>query len=67
MVAKRRWFVRVTLLTLLALGLTLLPGTAGVFAAGGTQVLKFALIVPRTPELAMEEKKYEQAAGRADQ
>ena len=42
---------------LLALGLAVVPGAARV-AAGNNITLKFALIVPRTPELAVEEKKY---------
>lgn len=44
-------------LLLCALGLALVPGAARV-AAANTVVLKFALMVPRTPELAVEEKKY---------
>lgn len=42
---------------LLAVALLGLPGGRKA-AAGDQQVLKFALLVPRTPELAMEEKKY---------
>ncbi len=42
---------------LLAFGLAVVPGAARVSAANEI-VLKFALIVPRTPELAVEEKKY---------
>jgi TRAP-type C4-dicarboxylate transport system substrate-binding protein len=42
---------------LLAALLALVPGGAKV-AAADQQVLKFALLIPRTPELAMEEKKY---------
>jgi TRAP-type C4-dicarboxylate transport system substrate-binding protein len=44
---------------ILALAVVVVPGTARV--AHPTQlVLKFALIVPRTPELALEEKRYNQ-------
>jgi TRAP-type transport system periplasmic protein len=43
--------------TLLALALGVMPGIRKV-AAGEQTVLKFALIVPRTSEMAMEEKKY---------
>lgn len=46
----------------MALALAVIPGAAKV-AAGNQQVLKFALIVPRTPELAMEEKKYNKRLG----
>jgi TRAP-type transport system periplasmic protein len=42
---------------ILALSLVVVPGAAKV-AAGNQQILKFALLIPRTPELAMEEKKY---------
>ena len=42
---------------LLALCLAVVPGAAKV-AAGNQQVLKLALIIPRTPVLALEEKKY---------
>ncbi|HMI94081.1 MAG TPA: TRAP transporter substrate-binding protein DctP, partial [Polyangiales bacterium] len=42
---------------LLAASLAAVPGGAKV-AAANQQVLKFALLIPRTPELAMEEKKY---------
>lgn len=48
---------RVLAAVLLAMGMAVLPGGARVSAAS-QQVLKFALIVPRTPELAVEEKKY---------
>jgi TRAP-type transport system periplasmic protein len=42
---------------LLALSLVVVPGAATV-AAGNQHVLKLALIIPRTPELAVEERKY---------
>lgn len=42
---------------LLATAFTALPGGHKA-AAGNQQVLKFAMLVPRTAELAMEEKKY---------
>jgi len=57
MTGKKRWFVRLAVLALIASSMVLLPGTAPVSAGSGTQVLKIALIVPRTTELAMEEKK----------
>jgi TRAP-type C4-dicarboxylate transport system substrate-binding protein len=47
---------------LLALAFVGLPGGLKA-AAGDQQVLKFALLVPRTPELAMEEKKYNKRLG----
>jgi TRAP-type C4-dicarboxylate transport system substrate-binding protein len=43
----------------LALALGVMPGTKKV-AAGDQTILKFALIVPRSPKLAVEEKKYNQ-------
>src|SRR5262249_39549825 len=45
---------------LLALGLLAMPG--GHKAAAGAQqtILKFALLVPRNPKMAVEEKKYNQ-------
>jgi TRAP-type C4-dicarboxylate transport system substrate-binding protein len=42
---------------LLALAVVIVPGAARV-ADASQLVLKFALIVPRTPELALEEKRY---------
>jgi TRAP-type transport system periplasmic protein len=48
---------RAATIGMLALGLMAVPGIAKV-AAGNQQILKVALIVPRTPELAREEKKY---------
>jgi TRAP-type transport system periplasmic protein len=41
----------------LAVSLVAAPGAAKV-AAGNTQVLKFALFIPRSPEFALEERKY---------
>jgi TRAP-type transport system periplasmic protein len=55
---KTRRFGRGAVIAALALALVVLPGTSGVLAAGGRQILKIALIVPRTTELAMEEKRY---------
>jgi TRAP-type C4-dicarboxylate transport system substrate-binding protein len=47
---------------LLALALGVMPGIRKA-AAGEQTVLKFALIVPRNPEMAMEEKKYNKRLG----
>jgi TRAP-type C4-dicarboxylate transport system substrate-binding protein len=49
-------------IVLLAATLIAMPGGRKA-AAGAQQVLKFAVLVPRTPELAVEEKKYNQRLG----
>lgn len=53
---------RISLMTLLALAGTLLvaPGSPSRATAAATTVLKVALIVPRSPTVALEEKKYNQ-------
>lgn len=53
---------RAVVALLLALSVAVVPGAAKV-AAGNQQMIKFAVIVPRTPELAMEEKKYNKRLG----
>jgi TRAP-type C4-dicarboxylate transport system substrate-binding protein len=58
MTRSKRGFGKVAALLVLALSLVVLPGTAEVLAENGPQILKVALIVPRTPEFAREEKKY---------
>ncbi len=52
-VSTRQWLW----MCVLALALGVMPGVRKV-AAGERTMLKFALIVPRTPKLAVEEKKY---------
>jgi TRAP-type C4-dicarboxylate transport system substrate-binding protein len=53
---------RTLAVALLAALLAAVPGGAKV-AATNKQVLKFALLVPRTPELVIEEKKYNKRLG----
>jgi TRAP-type transport system periplasmic protein len=48
----------VSAIVLVALAVALVPGSSTVAEANEQQVLKFAVMVPRTPELAIEEKKY---------
>jgi TRAP-type C4-dicarboxylate transport system substrate-binding protein len=48
----------VSAITLLALGAALVPGSSTVAKAADQMILKFAVMIPRTPELAIEEKKY---------
>jgi TRAP-type transport system periplasmic protein len=63
MSGKRVGAGRAAFITLLAASLLVLPGTATVGAESDKQILKFAVIVPRTPELAREEKKYNKRIG----
>src|SRR5690348_16239822 len=48
----------VSAIVLVALGVALVPGSSTLASADDQQILKFAVMVPRTPELAIEEKKY---------
>jgi TRAP-type C4-dicarboxylate transport system substrate-binding protein len=57
MIRKGLWGGRLAGISVLALALVVIPGAAKV-AAGNTQVIKVALIIPRTTEFAREEKKY---------
>lgn len=57
---KNRTSLRVvSAIILVALAVALVPGSSTVAKAGDDKmILKFAVMVPRTPEMAIEEKKY---------
>jgi TRAP-type C4-dicarboxylate transport system substrate-binding protein len=57
---KKRTSLRiVSAIVLVAMGVALVPGSSFVAQADGEQqILKFAVMVPRTPEMAIEEKRY---------
>ena len=56
---KKLLSIRALGVTALAAALLVVPGAAKVVKAGGAkQTLKFAVMVPRSPSLAVEEKKY---------
>lgn len=63
MIGKKRWVGRAAGISVLAASLLVVPGSERIVAAGDKQILKVALIVPRTPELAREEKKYNKRLG----
>ena len=55
---KKVWSIQSLLVVVMAAGLLVVPGAPKSAQAGAKQTLKFAVMVPRSPSLAVEEKKY---------
>ncbi|MDH5672709.1 MAG: TRAP transporter substrate-binding protein DctP [Myxococcales bacterium] len=56
--SKRSSRIHAAMILMLGLSLLVIPGSIKVAQAGAKQVLKFAVMVPRSPSLAVEEKRY---------